>query len=32
MSIFNTIKKVKNFLKERVNEEADKIRESKELY
>jgi hypothetical protein len=32
MSIFNTIKKVKRFLKEHVNEEADKIRESKESY
>lgn len=32
MSIFNTIKKVKRFLKDKVNEEADKIRESKELY
>ena len=32
MSIFNTIKKVKKYLKDNVNEKADKIRESKEFY
>lgn len=32
MSIFNTIKKVKKILKVKINEEAEKVRESKELY
>lgn len=32
MSIFNTIKKVKKYLKDNVNEKANKIRESKEFY
>ena len=32
MSIFNTIKKVKKYLRENINEEADKITDSKDLY
>lgn len=32
MSIFNTIKKVKKYLRDNINEEANKITDSKDLY